>query len=91
MELDEGETAAIALALEIDSKQILMDEREGRAKARALGLKPVGVLGVLLRAKREQQLTSIAEVLDRLRREAGFFVADELQAEVLREAGEAGQ
>jgi predicted nucleic acid-binding protein len=51
LELDQGEAAAIALALELEHRQILMDERDGRAKAKALGLQPVGVRGVLLRAK----------------------------------------
>lgn len=89
LELDQGEAEAIALALELKIPQVLMDERDGRAKAKALGLQPVGVLGVLLRAKREGQITSLAAALTALRSEAGFFVADELEAEVLREAGEA--
>ena len=65
-----------------------MDERDGRQRAKALGLHPVGVLGVLLRAKRDQQLTSVASALQALRDEAGFFVADELASAILAEAGE---
>jgi predicted nucleic acid-binding protein len=38
LELDDGEASAIALALELDIRRILMDERDGRAKAKALGL-----------------------------------------------------
>ena len=40
LELDKGEAATIALALEQRHTHILMDEREGRAKAKTLGVKP---------------------------------------------------
>jgi predicted nucleic acid-binding protein len=66
-----------------------MDESDGRAKAAALGLRPVGVLGVLLRAKLHRQILSVRETMERLRTEAGFFISAELFTAVLREAGEA--
>jgi predicted nucleic acid-binding protein len=52
LDLDRGEAEAIALALERKSSYLLIDESDGRAKARAMGLNPVGVIGVLLRAKK---------------------------------------
>lgn len=88
LELDQGEAATIALALELGLRQILMDERDGRAKAKALGLNPVGVLGVLLRAKRDGNIDSIETEIQTLRREAGFFIADDLYTALLIEAGE---
>jgi predicted nucleic acid-binding protein len=51
MELDNGEAEAIALAVEIQADRILIDERRGRKKAIELSLRPIGVLGILLRAK----------------------------------------
>jgi predicted nucleic acid-binding protein len=87
-ELDQGEAAAIALALELETEQVLIDEHDGRMKAKAMGLQPVGVLGILLRAKRDGNLASIEAELWKLRQEAGFFIADDLFAEVLTEAGE---
>ncbi len=89
LELDQGEAAAIALAVEMKADFILMDESEGRAKAAALGLRPVGVLGVVLRAKFNGQLASVKEAMTQLRQEAGFFIAEELFNTVLQEAGEA--
>jgi uncharacterized protein len=88
LDLDEGEAAAIALALELGATQILMDEHDGRVKAKALGLQPVGLLGVLLRAKRDGALDSVEAVMQRLREQAGFFIADDLFNQLLREAGE---
>ena len=88
LDLDEGEAAAIALALELGVTQILMDEHDGRVKAKALGLQPVWLLGVLLRAKRDGTLDSVEAVMQRLRQQAGFFIADDLFDQLLREAGE---
>ena len=90
LELDNGEAAAIALALELDIRQILIDERDGRTKAKALGLQPVGVLGILLRAKRDGALNSVEPAAHALRQEAGFFIAEDLLEAILVEAGERG-
>ena len=88
LELDQGEAAAIALAIELSHSQVLMDERDGRAKSKALGLQPIGILGVLLRAKLDDQIALVETSLQALRHEAGFFIADELYDRVLIEAGE---
>lgn len=88
LELDQGEASAIALTLELGLKQVLMDEREGRAKAKALGLQPVGILGILLRAKLEGQISSVETIMQSLQSEAGFFIADSLFKAILVEAGE---
>ena len=88
LELDEGEAAAIVLALEVKPEFILMDESEGRAKAAALGLRPVGILGILLRAKRDGKVDSVKEIMVSLRQEAGFFISDGLFNTLIQEAGE---
>ena len=87
-ELDQGESEAIALALQMQADWLLLDEREGRRVAKSLGIKVTGVLGVLLRARREGQLPSLAEALGQLRVQAGFRVAPELETELLRQGGE---
>ena len=78
LELDAGESAAIALALELGVNRILLDETDGRAAAKAMGLHPIGVLGVLLRAKNEGKIVSVSQDMMRLRHEAGFFIAESL-------------
>ncbi len=88
LDLDQGEAAAIALALELGSKQILMDEFDGRAKAKALGFEPLGILGILLRAKRRGMIASLKVEMEALRRDAGFFIAARLFEEILHQAGE---
>lgn len=88
IDLDPGEAQAIALAVELDLQILIMDEHDGRIKARALGLKPVGVLGVLLRAKQEGRIKSLKEAMQALRREIGFFISNDLYQEILKQANE---
>lgn len=88
LELDRGEAAAIALALERNIPRVIIDEADGRAAAKALGLHPMGILGILLRAKQEGVLPSVNEEMRKLRHDAGFFIAESLFQRILVEAGE---
>lgn len=49
-DLDEGESDAITLALELHADLLLMDEREGVLAARRSGIEVTGTLGILARA-----------------------------------------
>ena len=51
------------LALQLDADWTLLDEREGRRIANSLGLRVTGVLGVLLRAWRAGELSSLRHVI----------------------------
>jgi predicted nucleic acid-binding protein len=59
LELDKGESEAIILAMDLGMQIIVMDERIGRERARGMGLKTIGVPGILLHAKKKgtNQLT----------------------------------
>jgi uncharacterized protein len=88
IELDAGEAESIALAVEIGADLILLDERIGRRAAQRLGLTVVGTLGVLIAAKDRGLLAAVRPVLDALRVEAGFWMADELYDAVVKAANE---
>ncbi|MCD2199876.1 DUF3368 domain-containing protein [Halobacterium sp. KA-4] len=85
-ELDLGETAAICYAVEHDTDLVLLDERDGRRVARRHDLDITGVIGVLLRGSKTGEVDLKSE-LDALR-EAGFWISDDLYAQVLSEADE---
>jgi len=87
--LDAGEAAALALALEIHADAVLLDERRGREAAIQLGLRTIGILGLLLQAKSTGMLAAVRPVLDDLQKDAGFWIADPLRQQVLCLAGEA--
>jgi predicted nucleic acid-binding protein len=53
-----------------------------------VGLKVTGVLGILLRAKKEGKISSLQEVIDELSKAAGFRIGDALVAGLLKECGE---
>ena len=80
--LDTGEIAALALGLERGIRDILMDKRAGRAAAVSLGLRPSGLLGILIRAKREGHIPAVLPLLDRLQAGARFRVSEVLRAQI---------
>ncbi|HID56392.1 TPA: DUF3368 domain-containing protein [Candidatus Poribacteria bacterium] len=89
-DLDRGEAEVIALAVERKVSIVLLDESEARRIAEIYGLPKTGVIGILLRAKLQGKIRSLKEELDRLRQEAGFWLAEDLYHRVLEEVNEGG-
>jgi predicted nucleic acid-binding protein len=83
--LDRGESEAIALAIQVKAKRLLLDEREARKRARALDLSITGVIGILLKGYEDGHLDSMKGAIHRLRGEAGFWIAPDLEQRILRE------
>lgn len=77
-ELDVGEAEAIALAVEIQADQVLIDERRGRLTAARLNLRYTRILGILVEAKSQGLITEVKPLLNTLVNKAGFWVAETL-------------
>jgi len=86
--LDLGESEAIALALEVDAAALLVDERAARAVAESLGLRPVGVPAMLVRAKHRGFVAAVGPLMDRIRSGIGFRISASLYATMPQRAGE---
>jgi predicted nucleic acid-binding protein len=84
-DLDRGEAEAIALALLLDADWIILDERDGRRIAKSFGLQVTGILGVVIRASRNGQISSLPLAINQLREDAGFHIAPNLLSQILKE------
>ena len=85
--LDPGEASAIARALAIDAG-LLLNDRAAVVYARALGLKVIGTLGLLVLAKRRGLIEYVTPLIAQLQANGHYLGANVVQA-ALRAAGEA--
>ena len=81
--LDAGEANAIALALELQADDLLIDERLGRQEALRLGVPIIGILGILLVAKQRSLIPQVQPVMDALINRAGFRISPQLYQRIL--------
>ena len=89
-ELDVGEAEAIALAVEVEADQVLIDERRGRLVAARFNLRYTGLLGILVEAKSQGSIVEVKPLLNALINQAGFWIAEPLYNKVLRLVDEDG-
>jgi predicted nucleic acid-binding protein len=87
-QLDPGEAAAIALAVERSASLLLIDEVDGRKMGRRHGLRMTGTLGILLEGKRQGHLAEVRSWIEALSRQ-GFHIGAALKQHILAAAGEA--
>ncbi len=85
--LDAGETAVLALALEQPDSQAILDDLAARRCAMALNVPLQGTLGMILVAKQLGMISAVRPILDILR-QSGMYVSDRLARQVLDQAGE---
>jgi predicted nucleic acid-binding protein len=89
-DLGKGESETIVLAREMEADWVLMDERLARRKLELLGVRTIGTLGILLKAKELRLLQEIRPEVDKLRAR-GFRLSRQVYEDVLRTAGESGK
>jgi uncharacterized protein len=86
--LDEGESEAIVLSLELKTELLLIDEAPGREIARQYGIPIKGILGVLLLAKEKSLINEVKPLIERLQTEINFRINNNLLQKILIEANE---
>lgn len=65
--LDKGEASSITLCMEQkDDTLLIIDERKGRKVAMDLGIKIMGTLGIILKAKEKGKINSLIEIIAKL-------------------------
>lgn len=82
--LHRGEIETVIAAREMGLTYVIIDEKSARSFAKTFFLKPIGVLGVLQRAKELNKISELKPYLDKLRGK-GFRISDKLYNELLKE------
>ena len=83
LNIDDGESSAIALALKYVDCLIILDDYKARKVAQNLSLKVIGTLGVIIRAKQKGLFESVKPILQKIK-ETNFRISEELEKEILK-------
>lgn len=87
LELDRGESSAIALAIEKENCLLVIDEKKGRSVAKKMGIKMTGLLGVVIKAKELGLIEKVSPVIEKLE-SVDFWISKTLKENILRKVGE---
>ncbi len=87
MQIDKGESSAIALALETPDSTIILDDYKARRIASQLGLIFTGTIGVIIKAKLTGTIPSIKPLLEKIK-QTDFRLSAEIELQALKEASE---
>ena len=86
--VDLGEASTIALSIQMtDDNVMILDDLKARKLAKQLQLKFTGLLGILLKAKQQNIINSVSEIIEQLR-SINFRISEKLEKEVLKLANE---
>jgi predicted nucleic acid-binding protein len=86
-DLDAGESAVLAVALDQPGSMVILDDQPARRCARVLNIPTQGTLVPVLVAKQQGLIPAVRPVLGELR-QAGMYMSDQLENQVLDAAGE---
>ncbi len=87
MQIDKGESSAIALALEIEDSTLIIDDFKARKIAQQLNLSYTGTLGVIIKAKLKGIIPSIKPLLGKIKA-TDFRISPEIELLALKESKE---
>jgi predicted nucleic acid-binding protein len=87
MQIDKGESSAIALALETPNCSLILDDYKARKIAERLGIPFTGTIGVIIKAKLLGLTPSIKPLLEKIK-QTNFRISADIELQALREAKE---
>ncbi len=87
LQIDKGESSAIALALETPNCTIILDDYKTRKIALQLGINYTGTIGVIIKAKLNGTIPSIKPILEKIK-QTDFRISLDIELQALIEAKE---
>ncbi|GHT12802.1 DUF3368 domain-containing protein [Bacteroidia bacterium] len=87
VQVDKGESSAMALSLEIANSLLIIDDYKARKLARNLKINYTGTLGIIILSKQKGIISSIKPVLEKIK-ETNFRISAELEIQALIAAAE---
>ena len=84
--LDKGEASSIALALEIDSATLIIDEIKGRKIAQSFNIDIIGTIGIILLADKKGLIADVTSLILRLVNK-GFRLSDKMINKIIETYG----
>ena len=87
MQIDKGESSAIALAMEYSDCLLILDDIKARKIAVQLGFSITGTLGIIIKAKLMGYISSVMPILAKIK-ETDFRLSPEIELLVIKEANE---
>ncbi|TAH03792.1 MAG: DUF3368 domain-containing protein [Sphingobacteriales bacterium] len=87
LQIDRGESSAIALALEISASTLILDDFKARKIASRLGINYTGTIGVIIKAKLKGIIPSIKPIIEKIK-QTDFRISVEIELQALKEANE---
>lgn len=87
LQLDKGESSAIALALGTPECTVILDDIKARKIAERLGLEITGTIGVIAKAKLNGIIPSIKPLIEKIKR-TNFRLASDIEIQALVAAKE---
>ena len=86
--LGRGEAEALLLAKELNARLLVTDDRKARVAAKRLNVPCIGLVGVVIQAKRLGKISSVRGLLEIIETKGGLYLTDAVIAEALRLADE---
>ncbi len=87
LNIDRGEAGAIALSIELEDSLLIIDDLKGRKIVESLGIKFMGTLGIILRAKKQNIIPSVIQIIEKIK-QTNFRLTEMLERKVYRDSGE---
>jgi predicted nucleic acid-binding protein len=82
-QIDKGEASAIALAKEMESPLLLIDDLKARKLAKKLNLRFTGTLGIIHKAKQVGAIGAVKPLIEKLQA-TNFRISENIIVEILR-------